>query len=94
MSWSLSTDAHKAEDIRDALDHTQAPQHLSEVQLAQVRAAKEAAHTLLNNGAIGPVNNVEASEDYFRVRISGHGTDGHDVGDQVSAVVEKVAPPE
>lgn len=93
MSWSLSTDAHKAEDIRSAVDHTEPPAHVADEQLEQVRAAKAAAHTLLDAGAIGPVNNLEAPECYFRVQLSGHGTPDHGVGDLVSVRVEKVAAP-
>lgn len=94
MSWSLSTDAHPAEDIRDALDHTQAPAHLSDAQLAQVRAAKEAAHTLLNNQAVGSANTLEAGDGHFKVHLSGHAVDGHGPGEHVNVRIEKVAPPE
>lgn len=93
MSWSVSSEPHKAEDIRSAVEHMQPSAELSDAQTEQVRVAKEAAIQLLNNGAVGSANALEAGDGYFKVHLTGHGTDEHGAGDHVQVRIEKVSPP-
>lgn len=94
MSFSVSTDAHPAESIRQAIADVEPGMHLGEGQLRLLRQGKEQAIATLESGAVGDAGDPEADDTpatAFRVTISGHAAgDTPSVGDVLTVSVNQV----
>lgn len=94
VSWSLSTKAHPAPEIRDAIDHIEPQDHVSDAQLSQIREAKEKAKGIVNSGVLGDAT-ILATDDpvFLKAKLSGHAGTTPGPGDKVSVEIERVADP-